>query len=76
MSPVCTLMIGRLDDWVKAVCERDDITVDPAAPNWAGIAVFKRAAAIYRQRGYRTRLLAAAYRHQLHWTELIGDDRP
>ena len=74
MSPVCTLMIGRLDDWVKAVCERDDIILDPAAPNWAGIAVFKRAAAIYRERGYRCRLLAAAFRHHLHWSELIGGD--
>ncbi len=74
MSPVCTLMIGRLDDWMKAVCERDDIVVDPAAPNWAGLAVFKKAAAIYTQRGYRTRLLAAAYRHHLHWSELIGGD--
>ena len=74
MSPVCTLMVGRLDDWMKAVCERDDVTVDPAAPNWAGIAVFKRAAAIYRERGYRTRPLAAAYRHHLHWSELIGGD--
>ena len=74
MSPVCTLMIGRLDDWMKAVCERDDIVVDPAAPNWAGLAVFKKAVAIYTQRGYRTRLLAAAYRHHLHWSELIGGD--
>jgi transaldolase len=74
MSPVCTLMIGRLDDWMKAICERDDILVDPAAPNWAGIAVFKRAAAVYAERGYRTRLLAAAYRHHLHWSELIGGD--
>jgi transaldolase len=74
MSPVCTLMIGRLDDWVKAIVERDDLTIDPAAPNWAGIAVFKRAAAIYRERGWRTRPLAAAYRHVLHWTELIGGD--
>ena len=74
MSPVCTLMVGRLDDWVKAVCERDDITLDPAAPNWAGIAVFKRAAGLYRERGYRTRPLAAAYRHHLHWSELIGGD--
>ena len=74
MSPVCTLMIGRLDDWVKQVCERDDIIVDPAAPNWAGIAVIKRAYAIYRERGYRTRLLAAAYRNHLHWSELIGGD--
>ena len=74
MSPVWTLMIGRLDDWLKAVCERDDIVVDPAAPNWAGIAVIKKAYGLYRQRGYRTRLLAAAYRHHLHWSELIGGD--
>src|SRR5580765_2286771 len=58
MSPVCTLMIGRLDDWMKALCERDDIVVDPAAPNWAGIAVIKKAYGLYRERGYRTRLLA------------------
>jgi transaldolase len=74
MAPVCTLMIGRLDDWVKQACERDDIIVDPAAPNWAGIAVFKRACALFRERGYRVRPLAAAYRHHLHWSELIGGD--
>ncbi len=74
MAPTCTIMIGRTDDWVKKANERDGITVDPAAPDWAGIAVFKRAAQIYRERGYRTRLLAAAYRHHLHWSELIGGD--
>src|SRR4029077_8085871 len=41
-SPVCSLMIGRLDDWVKVLVERDDIALDPDAANWAGIAVFKR----------------------------------
>lgn len=73
-SPVCSLMIGRLDDWMKVLVERDDIALDPSAANWAGIAVFKRAYGIYRERGFRTRLLAAAYRHRLHWTELVGGD--
>jgi transaldolase len=73
-SPVCSLMIGRLDDWVKVVVDRDGIALDPDAANWAGIAAFKRAYGIYRERGYRTRLLAAAYRHRLHWTELVGGD--
>ena len=73
-SPVCSLMVGRLDDWVKVLVERDDIALDPTAANWAGIAVFKRAYGIYRERGFRTRLLAAAYRHRLHWTELVGGD--
>jgi transaldolase len=72
--PVCTLMIGRLDDWMKVLVERDDLPLDPDAANWAGIAAFKRAYGIYRERGYRTRLLAAAYRHRLHWTELVGGD--
>ena len=73
-SPVCSIMIGRTDDWMKVLVERDDIAIHPDATNWAGIAVFKRAYAICRERGYRTRLLAAAYRHRLHWTELVGGD--
>jgi transaldolase len=74
VRPACTLMIGRLDDWLKAIAERDDVAADPNALNWAGIAVFKRAYGLYRERGYRTRLLAAAFRHRLHWTELVGGD--
>jgi transaldolase len=74
VRPVCTLMIGRLDDWMRVRVERDDLAVDPDALNWAGIAAFKRAYEIYRERGYRARLLAAAYRHRLHWTELVGGD--
>jgi transaldolase len=74
MTPYVVLMIGRLDDWMKALVERDGLAVDPAAPAWAGIAVFKRTYALFQERGYRSRLLAAATRHPLHWTELIGAD--
>ena len=48
MTPIAVLMIGRLDDWMKAVIDRDGLAVDPAAPNWAGIAVFKRTYDIFR----------------------------
>lgn len=74
MTPVCTIMVGRLDDWMRVLVERDDIAIDPDALDWAGIAAFKRAYGMYGERGYRTRLLAAAYRHRLHWTELVGGD--
>jgi transaldolase len=72
--PVCTLMVGRLDDWVKAAAERDEVLLLPGAAEWAGVAVFKRAYAIYRERGYRTRLLAGAFRHHLPWSQLLGGD--
>ena len=74
MTPVVTMMVGRLDDWIQALAKRDGVLVDPGYPHWAGIACFKRAYGLYRERGYRARLLAAAYRHQLHWTEFVGGD--
>jgi len=72
--PACTLMVGRLDDWMKAVAQRDGIALTPGYADWAGVATMKKAYAIYKQRGYRSRLLAAAYRHHLHWSEFIGGD--
>lgn len=74
MVPVCTIMVGRVDDWMQAVVTRDNITVNPAAPLWSGVAVMKHAYQIYQERGYRLRLLSAAYRHRLHWSEFIGGD--
>jgi transaldolase len=74
MSPVCTIMAGRVDDWLQAVITRDNLILDPAAPVWSGVAVTKRAYQLYQERGYHTRLLVAAYRHHLHWSEFIGGD--
>ena len=72
MGPVCTIMVGRLDDWLKVVVERENIAIDPGHLEWAGVAVFKKAYQIFRERGYRVRLLSAAFRNPMHWSELIG----
>jgi transaldolase len=74
MGPVITVMMGRLEDWLRVQTERDGIVADPAALPWSGVAVFKRTVAEFRARGLRARPLAAAIRHHLHWSELIGGD--
>ena len=74
MGPVCTIMVGRLDDWLKVVAEKRDITIEPGHLEWAGVAVFKEAYRLYRERGYRLRLLSAAFRNHMHWSEFIGGD--
>jgi transaldolase len=74
MGPVVTIMMGRIEDWLRVQTERDGIVADPAALPWSGVAVFKRAYGIFRERGYRARLLGAAIRHHYHWSELIGGD--
>jgi transaldolase len=72
--PACTIMVGRLDDWMKVLVQRDKIALTPGYADWAGVAAMKKAYSIYKQRGYRTRLLAAAYRNHLHWSQFIGGD--
>jgi len=74
MGPVCTIMVGRLDDWLKVLLEKRALTVDPGILEWAGVAVFKKTYGVFRRRGYRLRLLSAAFRNHMHWSELIGAD--
>ena len=74
MGPVVTIMVGRLDDWLKHVVARDGIFIDPSALEWAGIAAMKRAYQIFQERGYRARVLAAAFRNVNQWAEFVGGD--
>ena len=74
LHPACTIMVGRLDDWMKVVATRDGVLLTPGIADWAGVAAFKKAYSLYKQRGYRTRLLSAAYRNHLHWSQFIGGD--
>jgi transaldolase len=72
MGTVCTLMVGRLDDWLKVVADKKNIIAHPEVLDWAGVAVMKKAYKIYQERGYRLRLLSAAFRNHRHWSEFIG----
>ena len=74
MGPVCTIMVGRLDDWLKSTAERQSISTDPGYFEWAGVAVFKKTYQLFQERGYRLRLLSAAFRNHMHWSEFIGGD--
>jgi len=72
MGPVCTIMVGRLDDSLKITADKENIIVNPEIFDWAGVAAMKKAYQIYNERGYRLRLLSAAFRNHLHWSQFIG----
>jgi len=74
LHPICTIMVGRVDDWFRKVMTKQGIIVDPIAIDFAGVAVFKRAYQIYKEKNYKTRLLVAAFRNHYHWSEFIGGD--
>ncbi|MGO1538904.1 MAG: transaldolase family protein [Leucobacter sp.] len=71
---VVTIMGGRLDDWLKKWAAKERILTTPGVLDWAGVAAIKRSHGIFTERGYRSRILSAAFRSHLHWSEFIGGD--
>ncbi|MGQ7298121.1 transaldolase family protein [Quadrisphaera sp. KR29] len=71
---VCTIMGGRLDDWLKAFVAKERILIDPGHLEWAGVAALKKAHHLFVERGYRVRILSAAFRNSMQWSELQGGD--
>ena len=74
LGSVVTIMGGRLDDWLKHCVQRDRILIDPGALEWAGVAALKHAYQLFVERGYRSRILSAAFRNHFQWSELQGGD--
>jgi transaldolase len=71
---VVTIMGGRLDDWLKYRAIKDRILIDPGYLEWAGVATLKKAHHLFVERGYRSRILSAAFRNFMQWSELLGGD--
>ncbi|MDK0626253.1 transaldolase family protein [Clostridium perfringens] len=74
MHPVCTIMVGRLDDYLKVYVQDNNIDINPEFLDLAGVLTCKNAYKLYKKRGYRTKLLVAAFRNNYHFTEFIGGD--
>lgn len=71
---VVTIMGGRLDDWLKAWTAQRRVLTTPGVLDWAGVAALKRAHHLFVERGFRSRILSAAFRNHLQWSELVGGD--
>jgi transaldolase len=74
MHPYVTLMVGRLDDQLKRRMDAEKITIEPGYLDWAGVACFKKAYKIFKEKNYKAKLLVAAYRNHMHWSEFLGGD--
>ena len=74
ITPYVTIMVGRIDDHLKRKKDAENIDVSSDIIDWASIAIFKNAYTIFKNKGYRSKLLAAAFRCDLHWKEIVGGD--
>lgn len=68
-----TIMVGRVADYLESLQNAELRLAQPGTAAWGGVAVFKEAHRLFREKGLGPTLVAAAYRHVRQWTELIGD---
>ena len=68
------IMIGRLDDYLREVAHDNQVAASECDIRQAGLAVTKRAYALYREHRYEAVLLVAALRGDYHLTQLAGAD--
>jgi transaldolase len=74
IMPYCALFLGRLDDYIKECAAETGVVLPGNAHTYAGVAVFKKAYRIVKERNFRTRLFVGAFRDIKHWSEIIGAD--
>ena len=69
---IAVLMIGRLDDYLRDVMNDTRAGAAEADIRWAGIAVFKRAYELFKERRYDCMLMPAGSRGAYHISEISG----
>ena len=70
----CTIMTGRDDDYMKRLAAKREIPITEEYLNMAGEAVFKKVYRIYKERGYRVKLLVANNNSHFLWSRFLGGD--
>lgn len=73
-TPWITIMAGRIDDHLRDVVATEGLPVDVERVRHASTAIVRRAYRVFRERGYRSKLLVAAMRSHHHWSEFIGGE--
>lgn len=70
----CAVVMGRAQDYFAALNKERGLGLATGDLEWAALAVVKRCNEIFRQRGFKTLLMPAAYRCAMQVEQLAGGD--
>ena len=70
----CTIMTGRLDDYMKRLVAERETPITQEYLDSCGEAVFKKIYKLYQDRGYRMKLLVANNNSHFLWSRFLGGD--
>ncbi|MCD8249655.1 MAG: transaldolase [Lachnospiraceae bacterium] len=70
----CTIMTGRVDDYMKKLVAERETPVTQEYLDSCGEAIFKKVYKLYKERGYRAKLLVANNNSHFLWSRFLGGD--
>lgn len=70
----CTVMTGRIDDFMKKLVNERETPITQEYLDSGGEAVFKKVYKLYAERGYRAKLLVANNHSHFLWSRFLGGD--
>jgi len=70
----CTIMTGRTDDYMKRLVGERETPICQEALDFGGVAIFKKVYQLYKERGYRLKLLVANNNSHFLWSNFLGGD--
>jgi transaldolase len=70
----CAIVMGRAQDYFAALNKERNLGLAVTDLEWAALAIVKRSYAIYREKGYHSLIMPAAFRAPLQVEQLAGGD--
>ena len=70
----CTIMTGRIDDYMKKLVHEREIPITEEYLDSGGEAIFKKVYKLYAERGYRAKLLVANNHSHFLWSRFLGGE--
>ena len=70
----CAVVMGRAQDYFASLDKERGLGLATGDLEWAALAIVKRCEQLYRERGYRSRIMPAAFRCAMQVEQLAGGD--
>ena len=70
----CAIVMGRTQDYLAALNKERNLGLSTADLEWAVLAIVKKSYRIFRERGYRSPIMPAAFRAPMQVEQLAGGE--
>ena len=70
----CAIVMGRTQDYLASLNRERNLGIAAGDLEWAVLAIVKRSYAIFRERGYRSLIMPAAFRAPIQVEQLTGGE--